>query len=388
MTTQYTLVYPLSQRSTYYSSENVDFVLNLDNQKLVPGSLVIEGECRVVVGGSTYNGEDVAYDHHAGFHGLFSSINTEFQNSGSQENFQSYPRYVKMNTVALNYDESLGTESINAVEGKFMNKRQAQGLMFGRSATNGYVPFSLKPLICLNKASAPISGNSTGQVRLRLRLSADEEFLYGSAFVLGTVKYELQQLRLRYLTVPDDGKLAAVNMEVIQTFRSALESQNQNVSTFIPGLCDSVVMSFISSYAEGQVSSNYLQCAVPPGVPPLGTPATAANSGSYGIERMYYSVSDSDTAVVGFTLESREEIVSNALRAFKAPVDKYASLIRHYQEAVSDCYLAGMPFGSLLDFSRVKFATEIQSKCTNLTTDNTGSHIIYIYARCLTSMNA
>ena len=393
MSVQYSNIFPLSQASEYFSQTNVDFLLNLDNVKLVPGSVVIEGEVAVLPDRSAtttfYNGEDILYDPQAGFHALFRDITTEFQNVGVMENLMNYPRYAKMATVALTHQESIAVESVNAVEGKVANEVQARGMLYGRSSTDGYIPFSVKPLFCLNKASGPMSGNATGQVRLRVRLSPDEEFLYGSAFVLGTTGYIIKNLRCRYLTVPEDNKKAPVQMEVYQTFRSTVDSNNQNISTFIPGLCDSVHMSLIPQVTEGTPTANYLQLAVPPGIPPLGASSSTYTGNHYGIERLYYSVNDTDTAVVGFTLESREEIVHNALRSFKASADKYSALIRQFnKENQSDGYIVGIPFGGLIDFSRNKFAMEIQTQCTNSSSSTSGSHVAYLYARCLTSMEA
>jgi hypothetical protein len=390
--TQYANVFPLSQKSEYYSQENVDFLLNLDNVKLVPGSVVIEGEVAVFpdrsATGTLYDGQDIMYDAQSGFHGLFRDLTTEFQNVGVIENFMNYPRYVKMATVALTHDESLAVESVNSVEGKLMSGAQTRGMLYGRSSTDSYIPFSVKPLFCLNKANAPMSGMSTGQVRLRVRLAPDEEFLYGTGYTQGTTGYIIMNLRVRYIVVPDDCKKQAVQMDVYQTFRSAVDSNNQNISTFIPGLCDSVHISFIPQVTEGTAQKNYLQLAVPPGIPPLGASGTYTG-GHYGVERIYYSVADTDTAVVGFTLESREEIVHNALRSFKASADKYGALIRHYnQEDASDCYLVGIPFGGVIDFSRVKFSMELQTQCSSDATSTAGVHIAYLYARCLSTVQA
>lgn len=390
MSIGYSNVFPLSQAPEYYSQTNVDFLLNLDNKKLVPGSLVIEGEVAVLPDRAApttfYNGEDILYDPQAGFHALFRDLTVEFQNVGVVESLMNYPRLAKMATVALTHQESIAVESVNAIEGKVANEIQARGMLYGRSSTDGYIPFSVKPLFCLNKASGPLSGAATGQVRVRVRLSPDEEFLYGSGFVLGTTGYIIKNLRCRYVTIPDDGKKAPVQMVVYQTFRSALDSNNQNVSTFVPGLCSAVHMSFIPQVSEGTPTQNYLQLAVPPGIPPLGASSSTYTGGAYGIERLYYSVNDTDTALVSFTLESREEIVLNGLRSFSAPADKYSALIRQFNKG--DGYIVGMPFGGLIDFSKSKLSMEIQSQCNSSTTSVAGSHVAYIYAQCLTSMEA
>jgi hypothetical protein len=388
---QYCNVFPLSQASEYYGQTNIDFLLNLDNTMLVPGSINIEGEVAVYPDlsntASPYNGEDLLYDAQAGFHALFRDLTVEFQNTGVVENLLNYGRFAKMNTVALCHQESIAVESVTSVEGKVSNEVQVRGMLYGRSTTDPYIPFSVKPLFCLNKASAPVSGNATGQVRIRLRLAPNEEFLYGSGFNLGSTGYVIKSLRLRYMTVPEDGKKTPVQMETYQTFRAAIDSNNQNVSTFVPGLCDAIHMSFIPQTTEGTPTKNYLQLAVPPGVPPLGASSDTYTGNHYGFERVYYAINDTDTALVGFTLESREEIISNALRSFKAPPDKYAALIRQFnKEDASDGYMLGIPFGGLINFSTSKLSMELQSKCSNLSDSTAGIHIAYLYARCLTSM--
>jgi hypothetical protein len=389
MSVSYANIFPLSQAAEYVSQTNIDWLMNLENTKLVPGSVVIEGEVAVLPDRSApttfYNGQDILYDPQAGFHALFRDVTTEFQNTGTIEQITNYGRLAKMATVALTAQESLGTESVNSVEGKVANEIQARGMLMGRSSADGYVPFSVKPLFCLNKASGPLSGNSTGQVRVRVRLAADSEFLYGSAFVDGTTGYIIKNLRMRYITVPEDNKKQTVQMEVYQCFRAAIDSNQQSISTFVPGQSDAIHMSFIPQVSEGTATSNYLQLAVPPGSPVYGASGTYTGQ-AYGIERLYYSINDSDTALVGFTLESQQEIVYNALRSFNASPDKYSALIRKFN--AGDNYIVGIPFGGLIDFSKSKLALELQTQCTNSASSTSGVHIVYLYCRCLTTMEA
>jgi len=392
MSMQYANVYPLSQAETYQAQTNVDFLINLNNEKLVPGSVVIEGEVAVFPNvadtGTPYNGQDIMYDPATGWHALFRDITTETANQGVIETLMSYPRLAKMTTVATQHLESLAVESTNAIEGKVCNEVQARGVLYGRSTADSYIPFSVKPMFALNACSAPLSGNATGQIRVRVRLAANEEVLYGTGFTTGQTGYIVKALRMRYVTVPEDGKKAPVQMQIYQTYRSAIDSNNANISVFIPGQVDSIHMSFIPQVSEGTAQSNYLQLAVLPGKPPHGASSDTYTGGQYGIERLYYAVNDVDSALVSFVLESKEEIVYNGLKSFNASADKYASLIRKFNQPVSDNYIAGLPFGGLIDFSRNKLAMEIQSQCSNVTDSTSGVHICYLYARCLSSIMA
>jgi len=191
---------------------------------------------------------------------------------------------------------------------------------------------------------------------------------------------------MRYVTVPEDGKNGPIQMQVYQTYRSAIDSNNANVSVFIPGQVDAVHMSFIPQVSEGTPQSNYLQLAVPPGKPIYGLSNDTYTGTQYGLSRLFYAVNAVDSALVGFVLESQQEIVFNGLRSFNASADKYATLIRKFNQPVSDCYIAGIPFGGLIDFSKSKFAMELQSDITNVSDSTSGVHICYLYARTLASI--
>lgn len=391
MSNRYRSIFPLSQRATYEADSNVDFVMSLDNEKLLPGSVTLEGEVAVYSDlGATvaFDGEDIRYDPLAGWHALARDWTTEFQNVGVIESFVNYPRWVKMNTVATQFDDSLAVESPLSCEGRAPTEGIARGYLFGRSTVDPFIPFSIVPQIAINKATGPLSSTATGQIRLRLRLAPNTEVLYGND-VTSATGYSIKNLKLRYQTIPDDGKLVAVQLETHSVYRSNVDSNNQNISTFVPSLCSAVQMSFISQANEGTLKKNYLQLAPLVGLAPIGAVGntTPLASFSYGIERLYYAINDTEAgALVDFEFQSREEIVRNGLRAFNAKMDKYSALIRHFNNPEApDRYLAGIPFGSLIDFSKNKFAVELQSQCSN---SAAAAFIAYVYFTGLMQMNA
>jgi hypothetical protein len=200
---------------------------------------------------------------------------------------------------------------------------------------------------------------------MRLRLAPVAEFLYGEDFA-SSWTYQISDLRLRYQTIPDDNKKQPVQMEVYHNYRTLLDSNNTNVSTFVPGLAMAVQMSFIRQSDENDPTQNYLTCQPPPGQPPIGASDLGTTHSDYGIERLYFAINDTDTALVGYTLESREEVLLNGLRAFGGNLMKYGALLRRMQNPATkraDGYIAGIPFGGLLDFSRNKFACQIETQC-------------------------
>ena len=391
MSVKYRSIFPLSQRAFYQADANCDFVLSLDGEKLLPGSVTLEGEVAVysnLAAETPYAGEDIRIDPRVGWHCLARDWTTEFQNVGVIESFVNYPRYVKMNTVATQFDDSLASESALACEGRAPTEGIARGHLYGRSLADPYVPFSIVPQIVVNKASGPLSSSATGQIRLRVRLAPNVEALYGEGMTYD-VGYQIKNLKLRFQTIPDDGKMSPVQLEVHTVYRSNCDSTNQNISTFVPTLCSAVQMSFINQTNEGTIKKNYLQLAPVPGLAPIGAigNSTPVASDSYGIERLYYAINDTDSgAVVDFVFESREEIVRNGLRAFDAKMAKFGALIRHFNTpGANDCYIAGIPFGNLINFQTNKFAVEIQSQCSNSTA---GAFVAYLYFTGLISMQA
>jgi len=390
MSVKYRSIFPLSQREFYQADANCDFVLSLEGEKLLPGSVTLEGEVAVysnLNALTAYNGEDIRFDPRVGWHTLCRDWTTEFQNVGVMESFVNYPRYVKMATVATQFDDSLASESVLSCEGRAPSDGIARGHLYGRSVADPYVPFSIVPQIVVNKASGPLSSMATGQIRLRVRLAPNVEALYGDGMTTDA-GYQIKNLKLRFQTIPDDNKLVPVQLEVHTVYRSNCDSNNQNISTFVPTLCSAVQMSFINQTNEGTIKKNYLQLAPLPGLPPVGVVGVnPVASESYGIQRLMYAINDTDSgALVDFVFESREEVLRNALRSFDAKMAKFDALIRHFNTpGANDCYIGGISFGNLINFQSNKFAVEIESACSN---SSAGAFVAYLYFTGLISMQA
>jgi hypothetical protein len=381
----YVEIKPIAQKQFYNPNDNIDFVMSLNNQKLIPGTVELEGVLQVFASGTTAptGYQDIAFDPLAGAHALFRDFTTEMQNLGTVEQINNYPRKVKMVHLALKPQGSLGTETNSGVECIVPTIHIAKGLCEGSDRADTVVnggkslPFSIKPLIVLNDASGPIPAAVSGEIRVRTRFPPAQEVLFGEDYVQGTTTYRVLALRLRYQVIEDDGTRPPIQLNSSNSYRATLDSNNQNVSTFVPdGLCTAMHASFISLDDEraSNGKTNYLQCAPPPGIPPLGASAQY-DTGHYGVEQLYYAINDIDSALVGFTLESREEILGNGLRSYKAPFSKFNTLISKMQDPVHpDGYLAGIPFGGPLDFRSNKFSCEVQTQCSNANV-----YVMYLY---------
>jgi|LakMenE01Jun11ns_1017448.scaffolds.fasta_scaffold9958374_2 hypothetical protein len=402
MSIRYRSIFPQSQQSTYQGNSTVDFYLSFEGEKLDPGSITIEGRSVAYLDrtGPTYpSGYTRMYnDPVCGAHQFFDNFLTEFAQIGLQETINNYPRLVKMTRLASKYDESVGTETDTAIEGSCASQRITKGLLEGvngdttayptatGAAIGRYVPFSIRPQIAVNKTTGPLSAAVTGTILIRLQLAPDNRVFNGEDVTANT-SYDIADLRLRYRTLPDDGVRQPISMEMYHCYRTLLDSNNANLSTFVPGLCDSVHMSFINTTDENTLNRPYLACQPPIGQPPVGYSAIGTNLYDYGIERLTYAINDTDTALVGYTLISREEVLLNGLKSFNNPAVKYEGILRKLRNSTlsrRDGYLAGISFGGLLNFIQTKFACEIQSQCDN----TTNQYAAYLFFRMTATLNA
>jgi len=396
--TSYSVAFPLAKKANYEANETLDFVISLENKKLVPNSLVICGDAAIyATKGTSPTGstaatpnQEVLIDPDAGYHSLFRDIVSEFRQVGIAESFSYYPRYIKMKHQALVDRDSLGTETDNSIEGCAPNEVVRRGLNYGQNSdapqTGSYpganfMPFALKPMIAPNKCDQGIPGNQTGVLRLRIRLAPDEEVVYGEN-ATSSSGYWLQNLQIRFETVADDNTRPPLNMEVYNINRQVIETNSANLSTFVPGLSSAVHMSFNTTANESSATQNFLRCVTLPGTPLAPTTSGTSVEPTNGADRLYYAINDSQTALVGFTMESRNEMVYNYLRSWNLEPKSYGIVQRRLNS--QEGYGLGIPFGSLLDFSQQQFSVDIDSDIGGSVVS--GPFAVYLYFKGLVTL--
>ena len=369
--TKYNVVFPLAKRERYLANETVDFVISLAGRKLVPGSLSIVGDATLYsdqANGVVLNSNGVAttrqitIDPDVGYHSMFRDFTTEFRDVGLTESFSYYPRYVKMHSQANNYQDSLGTETNNCASGMCLSETVRRGYNQGGAQTDGTnlgsLPFCIMPMIAPNKSDQGIPGDQFGALRIRCRLAPHSEVLYGDD-VTAAAGYQLRNLQIRYEDMVDDQSRPPINMEVYHVARQVIETNNANISSFVPGPAVAMHMSFNRTSNEQNDLFNFLQCEPLCGTPLGSLTPDDPNLPQSGADRLYYAVNDNDTALVGFTMESREEMVYNYLRSWNIEPRSYSNVLRRINRG--EAYGLGIPFGSPIDFSQMKFAAEVDS---------------------------
>lgn len=371
----YRSVYPLTQQSTYTQNQVNKFVLSTQGQAILPGSVRITGKCTVsstspnitpLAGGS----QECYMDPDVGYHALFMKLESGTRAQNTIESLTYYPRLVKTKAVARSYRTSLGVDSFNSIEGKSpnlaVNNGMLQGLGNAGGAADPAVPFSIVPDIWLNKMDAPLPGSKIGnEVIIQFTLATNQQVLFGAA-VTSAFQYVLTDLKVQWEAVPEaavDLK-QPINYEKYVDDRQVMNSGVTSINVVAPGgLIDAVHMTYVPQATEYSLTNNFLQCAPPPGAPLyVPTGGTAGTLSDYGIERIIWSINNSDSSLSGFTQDQRDEIFWNALRSLNIEPMSYTTSFE--DPYMPDAYLTGIPFGGFLDLMSKRFAVQLYSKCS------------------------
>jgi hypothetical protein len=374
----YRSVFPLTQQSFYTQNQTNKFVLSTEGQSILPGSVRITGRCSIQHADADIVAQQVYYDPLVGYHGLFAKIESGTRAQSTVETLTYYPRLVKTKASGRSYNVSLSVDSFNSIEGRASSIRQVQGLIQGLGTTDvasvadTFIPFSIVPDIWLNKLDSALPGSRIGnEVIIQFTMSPNQQFLYG-ADVNTTSTYQVSDLKVQWEAIPEtlNGNKNPINYEKYVDDRQLMNSGVTSINVVAPGvMVDSVHMSFVDNSKEFTVTDNFLQCAVPPGRAPFVPvePQVGSNiMNDYGLERIIWSINNSDTSVSGFVQDNREEILWNGLRSLNLEPTAWDSQLEN--PYMPDLYLAGIPFGGLQDLMSKRFAVQLYSQCTNATT--------------------
>jgi len=182
-----------------------------------------------------------------GVHGIIKNISS-IANDRILENISFYPRLVGMKTQAENSLEELTSSSYHTPELKGLQNNVLLGAYTG---TEG-IPFSMKPVIALNRSSADLGQSKFNQMKILMTLGAALEAFYCSKpmplptaddYIL-SLEFSISNLQLAWYEVPE----VAVPRVVFRTAyltTQTVNSFNSNSYVTSPTVFDSVSCSFI-----------------------------------------------------------------------------------------------------------------------------------------------
>lgn len=347
----YHQVQPQSIQSQYTEFNQVDFILSVgEGRSLVPGSVRILADLLVEEGGDTRSTGNRTYNRNCGGHSFCDSFQVQTQNQGLIENSQNYARMVNMDANASLSNLDM-LDSRNACELRAVTEAEATSMCEGiphtaSAAIRGYsdADFSIKPLICLNKADRDIPMSKTGIITVQMNLARNQSALFGPLQDVNT-KYYLSNLRCSFRSIVEPVNPAPVNMGVVYNVKSNILSNTASISVNVPAVCESVAVNFIQNQHENVSVFDTYKC-----------------EDVEGLEEIQFILNEQSNSLVTYQLTDRTEILERFIDAIENTSHNQVSL----QKFRSNCsFGCGIKFTQPVDLSKNRITLQITSKVNN-----------------------
>lgn len=350
---------PINNRSSYPEFSVVDFNVTAEGRKMVMNSFRLVGKLNAYSTGTTrvIKTDDINFDGSIGAGGVIESIQTEIANLGGVvESFNGYGRYVGMSQDATRTDLDL-INGDAVCEMKTPMKTFTKCLLAGEKsagATNVKLEpnsFSIKPQFILNTAvgvddpnDLTMSYNKSGNIRISITLARNFAFLFG-ADVDANTSYELTDLRLEFMSVPEDGKPNKTAHKVKYMVRSSLESGSANIQAQVPALVNACSISFIKTSNENVGSHNNYRREVLP-----------------NLTSVQYLFNNATNEYIQYRIDNRAEWSKRAIESFR---DTKHSELTLKDFAGNHSFLLGLNFGEFINLTNQTFSVQLESGATS-----------------------
>jgi hypothetical protein len=368
----YNLRNPVSQKASYKSGDNIDFVLSFPNMALVGNSVRLSGTLDAYTVGTTrpVSTSQFYFDGATGIHAFFNNIVVDSQLKGILENESNYPRWVKMKNTA--------TRSASQM---MSNSRMLTQLVTGYSQmTNSLMaksmPFYMELDCCLNNVAGSVEGKSSlssngslpyskfGDITISLRVAQVVEALFGAG-VTATANFTISNFACEYMTVPETKDMPPVNMLISQSVKQVINSVNSTINVKLPAIVSRVSASFMRVAEELSLTDNNLELEQP-----------------LGVSKVYYSFNDSTNAFISYPLESLEDMLEHYLDSFINDDRKNdATLAKIQASNFGKFFGLGLNFESGISLQNTSFGLNIQSNV-----QSSDGYYAYLYFKSLLSV--
>jgi hypothetical protein len=360
----YHSVQPENLKDNYVEYDNVDFVLSFPQHKLNLGSLRLEGRWKVQYSGDdlqaneTNKAKEIYYDNFVGAHACIESITTQVQGV-TVENYSDYARWVKMSTTAT-ADQGDMMNSENVCELKAPFRLMTNNLLKGeitpteQTGVRNYQDFSIKINNCLNSSREQLPYSRSGDIRVTINLARTGAVFYGKD-VDSNVTYSLQDLRLAFTSVMDDGQSTAqIPMRRKLSIKQSLQSGFANASVRVPAVCSAVSCSLLAQGKENSLVDN-----------------TQALERIPNLTQSQFMFNDSTNSYVSYIIKANSEVID---RYIDSLLDTGNNALSVTNMANNNGFGIGLNFDDEVDLSNQKFNLQISSGITNAT-----PMILYMY---------
>jgi hypothetical protein len=349
---------PINNRSSYPEFSVVDFNVSAEGRKMVCNSFRLVGKLNAYSTGTTrvIATNDINYDGRVGAGGVIESIQTEITNLGGVvESFNGYGRYVGMSHDATRTDlDLLNGDAVCELKTpmKTFTKCVLQGeKSLGDTPLVQSNSFSIKPQFILNTAvgmedpnDLTMSYNKSGNIRISFTLARNFAFLFGND-VDNNSSYDLTDLRLEFMSVPEDGKSNKTAHKVKYMVRSSLESGSANIQAQVPAKVNACSISFIKTSRENVGNHNNYRREVLP-----------------NLTSVQYLFNNATNEYIQYRIDNRPEWSRRAIESFR---DTHHSELTLKDFAGNHSFLLGLNFGEFIDLTNQTFSVQLESGATS-----------------------
>jgi hypothetical protein len=342
----YSLINPVTNQSQYLENDIVDLLVNIPmGKEMQKGSLLINGRLAVTVS-TTANpvpvpvslDHKVSLDGNVGIHALFNNWNVQFL-GGTQETNTEYGRYVSAVTEAENFAEDVALMSDMQAELRSLRDSSQPNVMNYNALLplpNGNinallansVPFSFKPMICVNRTVQNIPSSKIKTVAIKVQLEPAYKVFRCDVAGVQSISYTLSDLNCSYILVPESPNqnpllmervLVQANNNIVGSMASVSNINNAPFTRMFMTFKDSTHSNKSSVTTGTQISYNYfLNEALP-----------------VGIRRVEFVIDSVDTQY-SYPLESVDEVLYNYLLCFSPSLNLHGLSLKKLREVMAD----------------------------------------------------
>lgn len=316
----YKLAYPRAQKDSYAPQSSVDWLIKLDpGFEIVKNSVFISANIYITRDGEPYLADPdadpavlkVYYDNFAGWHTLFDIFAIDF-NQQNIENFDNYPRFLRMMTMASKHRDELSANLIESVEGRIGDFTMTPFILSGEEVNGEVVngmPINIKPYICLNRTSRNVNQSDAPiGILIHTKLSPVENVLFGEDAnpAISGMSYYLKNLQLNWIVQPiQDTTPSPLTLGKISWKDYTLTSKVSSVEVEVPIPTQNIVMSLtmepnLVTGPNPLVEANGL----------FNNPHPTATN-FLDCQEVTFSLNDTNNNLLSFTLEDLEEQMMN-----------------------------------------------------------------------------
>jgi len=267
----YNSAQPSNIKSTYSEYDQVDFTCKPSKGRAVQANsfrfsgnlLVAKKTIASPTQAVLVTPEDQVFmNPFVGAHGIIKNISS-IANDRILENISFYGRIVGQKTQAENSLEELTSSSYHTPELKGLQNN----VLLGASTGTQGIPFSIKPVIALNRSSGDLGQSKFNQMKILMTLGSAVEAFYcskpqpaaGSPDLITGLEFIVSNLQLSWYEVPEVS-IPRIVFRTTYLTTQTVNSFSSNLYVTSPTVFDSVSCSFIRQANRNKIYKDDMLC--------------------------------------------------------------------------------------------------------------------------------